>query len=183
VVLAPFVAAAAVLDEIPGIGRVAAAIVVASMRQPLGDEQGADDDQDRFMLCVYLDQNKWVNLARAATGHPKGERFRDALDVCRAAAASGTVSFPLDMDRYWETAKRGDDVSRNQLVDVMLELSRHHTLAHPVSHSGRRSVAVTVLANSRAVRQELVKSQDCTNAGSFFVGARRPHRTAHRGDT
>jgi hypothetical protein len=87
--LAPFVAAGAVLDEIPGIGRVAAAIVVASMRQPLGDEQGADADQDRSMLCVYLDQNKWVNLARAATGHPKGKRFRDALDVCRAAAASG----------------------------------------------------------------------------------------------
>jgi len=87
------------------------------------------------------------------------------------------------MDRYWKTAKRGDDVSRNQLVDVMLELSRHHTLAHLVSRSGRRSVAVTVLANSRAVRQELVKFQDCTNAGSFFVRGRRPHRIAHRGDT
>lgn len=83
------------------------------------------------MLRVYLDQNKWIDLARAATGHPGGDRFRDALDVCRAAAASGTVSFPLDIYRYWETAKRSDDVSRNQLVDVMLELSRRHTLSLP----------------------------------------------------
>lgn len=83
------------------------------------------------MLHVYLDQNKWVDLARAATGHSEGDRFRDALDVCRATAASGTVSFPLDLYRYWETAKRGDDVSRNRLVDVMLELSRTHTLALP----------------------------------------------------
>lgn len=83
------------------------------------------------MLRVYLDQNKWVDLARAATGHPLGERFRDALDVCRAAARSGAASFPLDMYRYWETGKRSDDRSRNDVVDVMSELSRQHTMALP----------------------------------------------------
>jgi hypothetical protein len=60
-----------------------------------------------WVLRIYLDQNKWVDLARAATGHPLGERFTDALAVFRAAVASGTASFPLDMYRYWETGKRG----------------------------------------------------------------------------
>lgn len=40
------------------------------------------------MFHVYLDQNKWIDLARAATGHRLGERFADALTSARAAVAS-----------------------------------------------------------------------------------------------
>lgn len=83
------------------------------------------------VLRIYLDQNKWVDLARAATGHPRGERFADALAICRAGVACGTVSFPLDMYRYWETGKRRNDRSRNDVADVMRELSRQHTMAVP----------------------------------------------------
>ena len=83
------------------------------------------------MLRIYLDQNKWVDLACAATGHPKGDRFADALTICRAGVASGTVSFPLDIYRYWETGKRGNDRSRNDVADVMQELSQQHTMALP----------------------------------------------------
>lgn len=83
------------------------------------------------MLHVYLDQNKWIDLARAGTGHPAGVRFRDALALARAGVTSGAVSFPLDMYRYWETSKRGNDRSRNDVVEVMKELSRQHTMALP----------------------------------------------------
>lgn len=83
------------------------------------------------VLRIYLDQNKWIDLARAASGHPAGERFSDALALARASVESGAASFPLDMYRYWETSKRGNDRSRNEVVDVMRELSRQHTMALP----------------------------------------------------
>src|SRR5664280_1227043 len=86
---------------------------------------------DGCVLRIYLDQNKWVDLARAAHGHPLGMRFEDALAMCRAGVAAGTVTFPLDIYRYWETGKRGNDRSRNDVVDVMRELSRAHTMALP----------------------------------------------------
>ncbi|WP_433003254.1 hypothetical protein [Kribbella sp. CA-294648] len=86
---------------------------------------------DGRVLRIYLDQNKWVDLARAATGHRLGAPFADALAMARAGVAAGTVSFPLDMYRYWETGKRGDDRSRNDVADVMLELSRQHTMTVP----------------------------------------------------
>ncbi|MCP9490589.1 MAG: hypothetical protein MSC31_12030 [Solirubrobacteraceae bacterium MAG38_C4-C5] len=35
------------------------------------------------MVTVYLDQSKWIDLARALHGRADGERFRDALDVAR----------------------------------------------------------------------------------------------------
>lgn len=78
---------------------------------------------------VYLDQNKWIDLARAAVGDQRGARFIEALTVARRAVEDGTASFPLDSLRYWETSKRRDDRSRSDVVDVMLELSRGHTMA------------------------------------------------------
>ncbi|KZE42048.1 hypothetical protein [Microbacterium sp. T32] len=81
------------------------------------------------MLRVYLDQNKWIDLARAATGHPAGDRYTEALDAARTAVAAGTASFPLDMIRYVETGKRSNDRSRNDVANVMIELSNRHTMA------------------------------------------------------
>ena len=83
------------------------------------------------MLRVYLDQNKWIDLARAAVGHPLGERYEDALLLARTAVRTGAVSFPLDVFRYMETTKRGNDRSRIELADTMRELSRQHTMALP----------------------------------------------------
>lgn len=80
------------------------------------------------VLRVYLDQNKWIDLARAATGHPLGARFVDALVAARAAVAAEEASFPLDLYRYQETGKRRDDRSRRALADLM-DLSRQHTVA------------------------------------------------------
>lgn len=59
------------------------------------------------MLRVYLDQNKWIDLARAAHGRPGGESHRDALDLLRYATEQYLVSLPLSMAHYFETWKRG----------------------------------------------------------------------------
>lgn len=84
------------------------------------------------MLRVYLDQFAWINLARAAHGHPRGDRYRDALEMCRAARAHKVASFPLDLYRYWETAKNRNEGSRNRLVDTMIELSEFDTITVPM---------------------------------------------------
>ena len=78
------------------------------------------------MLRVYLDQNKWIDLARAATGHRDGARFVGALASAQADVASGTASFPLDIYRYLETARRADHRSRLDVADLMFELSKQH---------------------------------------------------------
>lgn len=83
------------------------------------------------MLRVYLDQNKWIDLARAATGHKHGKRFAGALAAARAAAATGAASFPLDIYRHLETGKRANDRSRIDVADLIHELSKQHALARP----------------------------------------------------
>lgn len=83
------------------------------------------------MLHAYLDQFAWIGLARAAHGRPDGARYRDALEMCRAARAHEVASFPLDLYRYWETAKNHNDGSRNRLVDTMIELSDFDAIITP----------------------------------------------------
>ncbi len=83
------------------------------------------------MIRVYLDQNKWIDLAKAATGHPGGTRFTEALAAARSAVASGRASFPLDYYRYIETGKNGNARQRTIVADLMFELARQHTIALP----------------------------------------------------
>ncbi|HYO86695.1 MAG TPA: hypothetical protein VES01_09615 [Dermatophilaceae bacterium] len=51
--------------------------------------------------------------------------------MCRAAKAHEVASFPLDLYRYWETAKNHNDGSRNRLVDTMIELSDFDAITMP----------------------------------------------------
>jgi hypothetical protein len=122
------------------------------------------------MLRVYLDENKWVDLARAATRHRLGERFRDALAMCRAGVASGAVSFPLDMYRYWETGKRGNERSRNEVVDVMRELSQQHTMAVP---SGVLDQEIDLALQRRYGRPEQPRRQQVFGVGMRHISLGR----------
>jgi len=133
------------------------------------------------VLRIYLDQNKWVDLALAATGKPRGERFTDALAICRAGVASGTVSFPLDMYRYWETGKRRNDRSRNDVADVMRELSGQHTMAVPF---GVLDQELDLALQRRFDRTEHPRQQQVFGVGMRHIsegrmtGRARPQRAA-----
>jgi hypothetical protein len=76
---------------------------------------------------VYLDQNHWINLAKAAVGRSTGRPFRDALAALREARQSGSAVFPLSLTHLMETAT----ISRRQRVDIatiMEELSGFTTI-------------------------------------------------------
>jgi len=77
---------------------------------------------------VYLDQNKWIELARARHGKLSDVPLGEALAFIRHASASGTHVFPLSAIHYMETARISGG-SRARLGSVMWELSGGHTLA------------------------------------------------------
>jgi hypothetical protein len=80
---------------------------------------------------VYLDQNKWIDLARAATGHPRGAAFVDVLAAATEAARQQLVCFPLSAAHYFETSKVANEDRRRTLATIMLELSGMTTIAPP----------------------------------------------------
>ncbi len=72
---------------------------------------------------VYLDQNHWINLAKAAVGHPGGRPHRLALDALREARAGGRIIVPLSLTHIMETVSNQNRRQRADLTSVMEELS------------------------------------------------------------
>jgi hypothetical protein len=54
---------------------------------------------------VYLDLNKWIDLARAELGQEKGKRHRVALDEAERLVGEGRATFPLSFAHFMEAAK------------------------------------------------------------------------------
>jgi len=78
-------------------------------------------------IC-YLDLLHWVGLAKAANGHPDGERYELALVAARDAKAAGAAVFPLSGSHYMEIAKIQNRRHRADLAAIMEELSEFVSL-------------------------------------------------------
>jgi hypothetical protein len=83
------------------------------------------------MLRIYLDQAKWIDLARAANGSPLGERFQTVGVVIAAAVEQSHASFPLSAGHFIETWKKRRAVPRHELASIMATVSRSHAIASP----------------------------------------------------
>jgi len=73
---------------------------------------------------VYLDQNKWIDLAKAAAGRADGARFARALKMAKEQVRAGDLIFPLSAIHIIETAKSPRLEQRQILARLMTELSQ-----------------------------------------------------------
>lgn len=79
---------------------------------------------------IYLDQNKWIELARAIHGRGHAH-LRPMVDLVRQMKASGLAVFPLSLAHHMETSKRFDAGQQERLGEFMWEISDGLTLASP----------------------------------------------------
>ena len=99
-------------------------------------------------LLVYLDLNKWIDLAHAETGTDKGKLHESALKSAERLAAEGRVIFPLSFGHFMEVAKIGNDNQRRTLARLMVKLSQGWFLA------SASSLMMTELRRAIALRFE-----------------------------
>lgn len=78
---------------------------------------------------MYLDQNKWIQLAREENGKNSKTSVKAALEFVLTASRAGTVAFPLSAIHYMETARIHDLQRRSRLGSFMWELSKGYTIA------------------------------------------------------
>jgi hypothetical protein len=91
------------------------------------------------MDVVYLDQNKWIELARVQAGAVRTGPIADLYEQLLSAVASRRVLFPLSASHVLETSKRNDHVSRGHLAETQARLSRGYAYR---SRAGRLEVEV-----------------------------------------
>jgi hypothetical protein len=81
------------------------------------------DSKDGFPKFLYLDQNKWIDLAKAYYRKPDGERFRDALAAVQEAVVSGKLVVPYSLVNAIETTVSKDQGRRDRLSNFLVRLS------------------------------------------------------------
>ena len=95
---------------------------------------------------IYLDQNKWIELARALRGKGSPQLIQ-VLDILRDSKRLGLNVFPLSLAHFIETNKRRDLQSRSRLGSLMWELCDNRTLACPAAIQRReldRALSITL---------------------------------------
>jgi hypothetical protein len=76
-----------------------------------------------IVRIVYLDQNKWIDLARAAKYPAENSETRAILELLCAEAAAGRAVLPLTATNIYETHKINDPERRFDLAYTLATLS------------------------------------------------------------
>lgn len=83
------------------------------------------------MKRIYLDQNIWIELARARLGRNGAKKeFVEVYELAKFASAHGLASFVLSQTHMYETQKRQEWGKRLDIVETMIEISRLHAIRH-----------------------------------------------------
>ncbi|MCC0650712.1 hypothetical protein [Clostridioides sp. ZZV15-6598] len=77
---------------------------------------------------IYLDQNKWIELARYHTNREKNIELKKIYDLVNEKSKSGEWIFPLSIIHYDETITRKQKSQRYSLAKYMGEISRNWTI-------------------------------------------------------
>lgn len=80
-------------------------------------------------MIVYLDQNKWTELARMVNGKDTSPRTTQVIKEFDAALDTGHVVFPLSAFYYMESARISNVGRRSRLGSVMWTYSKRATIA------------------------------------------------------
>ncbi|MCK6436206.1 hypothetical protein [Rivihabitans pingtungensis] len=76
------------------------------------------------MDIVYLDQNKWIDLARVQAGTETSGPMAILYPELINAVRSKKVLFPLSVSHILETSKQNDPIKRCHLAETQAKLSR-----------------------------------------------------------
>lgn len=75
------------------------------------------------MDIVFLDQNKWIELAQVHSGHTTSGPVAELFPQLITAVQGKRVLFPLSASNIMETAKRNDPNSRRHVAETQAILS------------------------------------------------------------
>ena len=75
-------------------------------------------------LYIYLDQNHWIDLARAHHKHPDGEKYQEVFQTLIKLTEKDIVRLPLSFYHFVETLKIKNQDRKEKLAQTMTLLSK-----------------------------------------------------------
>jgi len=78
---------------------------------------------ERNIMIIYLDQNKWIDLAKAIVKPEENQKYSKVANLVLKKIENQEWIFPLSTLHVFETNSREEKESRKRLVDVMAKIS------------------------------------------------------------
>ncbi|MCD4678998.1 MAG: hypothetical protein K8S00_01295 [Bacteroidales bacterium] len=82
---------------------------------------------------IYLDQNKWIDIARAFYGREDGEKYHPVLEKLQEKVNLGDIIVPISAVHIIETARNGHKDRRERLANFIAELSKSYGILPYIS--------------------------------------------------
>ena len=117
------------------------------------------------MDIVFLDQNKWIELAQVHSGRTTSDPMAELFPQLVTAVQRKRVLFPLSVSNIIETAKRNDPGSRRYVAETQAILSLGY--AHR-SRAGRMAVELRAAIQRRFGVEPVAMSPHWAFAPSFM---------------
>jgi hypothetical protein len=82
---------------------------------------------------IYLDQNKWIDIARAFYGRDDGKKYQPVLEKIQEKVNSGDIIVPISAVHIIETARNEDKERRERLANFIADLSKSYGILPYIS--------------------------------------------------
>jgi len=82
---------------------------------------------------IYLDQNKWIDIARAFYGREDGEKYLPILQTLQDKVNSGDIIVPISAVHIIETARNENKERRERLANFIADLSKSYGILPYIS--------------------------------------------------
>lgn len=113
------------------------------------------------MKYIYLDQNKWIELAKGLK--KKDSKYLSLYEEIIKNVKSGIWAFPLSLIHITETMKRKNESSRKDILDLMFSIFNGYAICDYMtadnlefdSWINRKCVDISLL-NGKIIRQDWV---------------------------
>ncbi|MGD2087345.1 MAG: hypothetical protein PVH61_14265 [Candidatus Aminicenantes bacterium] len=84
-------------------------------------------------MKIYLDQNKWIDLANSILNPNKYPKYVKVADLVKKKVNSGEWVIPISMIHFLETKSRRNNESRKKLSGVMADISKNYSIRPSMS--------------------------------------------------
>ncbi|MDR6965748.1 MULTISPECIES: hypothetical protein [Shewanella] len=112
------------------------------------------------MDIIFLDQNKWIDLAGVEAGKASSPQLVALYNELIAAVESGRAIFPLTVSHILETSKRNDPTSRGHVATAQARLSKGYVF---------RSRKTRLLIEMRVALQQLFDETSLALSDNWVV--------------
>lgn len=100
-----------------------------ALLESLEKDASVEESDNRYVIRIYLDHNKWIELARVDHGRASSAEKSDVLVLAREARKRNLASFPLSDMHYMETLQKRDVEARKRLAETMASISQYDAIA------------------------------------------------------